>query len=97
MKDDADKKTVDFIGEVVPKRRPGRPPNPDGLSKKELQAQWVKAKRAALKAADSPKRALYVELPGEVLDGLDKYLQFRDETKAACIERLIRTQLLRKR
>jgi hypothetical protein len=38
-----------------------------------------------------------VALPREVVDGLEEYLRFRDTSKSKVIEKLIRTQLLRKR
>jgi hypothetical protein len=40
---------------------------------------------------------LTVDLPSDVVQGLDDYLKFKDITKASVIERLIRNQLLRKR
>lgn len=90
MKDAKDTKTIDFVGV---KRGRGRPADPDTPTPAERQ----RARRAKLKEAGEAKSALYVELPLDVLAGLDRYLEFRDETKAQCIERLIRTQLLRKR
>jgi hypothetical protein len=38
-----------------------------------------------------------VDLPAEVVDGLNEYLRFKDMTKSAVIAKLIRSQLLRKR
>lgn len=38
-----------------------------------------------------------LDLPVEVVDGLNDYLRFKDVTKGQVIAKLIRTQLLRKR
>ncbi len=40
---------------------------------------------------------LSVDLPSDVVEALNDYLKFKDVTKAAVIEKLIRSQLLRKR
>jgi hypothetical protein len=41
--------------------------------------------------------AVTVNISEEAARGLDDYLKFKDVTKSAIIEKLIRTQLLRKR
>lgn len=40
---------------------------------------------------------LNVSLTAETAQGLEDYLRFKDKTKAEVIEKLIKTQLLRKR
>lgn len=40
---------------------------------------------------------LTVDLPLDVVQGLDEYMKFKNLTKTAVIEKLIRSQLLRKR
>ena len=40
---------------------------------------------------------LSVDVPRDLVEALDQYLQFKDITKAAVIEKLLRSQLLRKR
>lgn len=39
---------------------------------------------------------LSVDVPRDVAEALDQYLQFKDVTKSAVIEKLLRSQLLRK-
>lgn len=41
--------------------------------------------------------SMSVDLPADVVAGLDEYLKFKGKTKREVIEKLIRTQLLRKR
>jgi hypothetical protein len=43
------------------------------------------------------KTGFTVYLSNAVNAGLEEYLKFRDESKSAVIERIIKTQLLRKR
>jgi hypothetical protein len=38
-----------------------------------------------------------VDLPRDVVDGLNEYMKFKDLTKTQVLEKLIRSQLLRKR
>ena len=40
---------------------------------------------------------LSVDIPADCVDGLNEYLKFKGLTKSSVIEKLIRTQLLRKR
>lgn len=40
---------------------------------------------------------LSVDIPKELVDGLESYMRFKDTTKAAVISKLINSQLLRKR
>ncbi|WP_211450853.1 hypothetical protein [Collimonas antrihumi] len=41
--------------------------------------------------------AITVDLPRDVVDGLDEFLKFKDMTKTQVLTKLIRSQLLRKR
>ena len=41
--------------------------------------------------------AMTVDLPSDVIDGLNEYMKFKGLTKTEVIEKLIRSQLLRKR
>lgn len=40
---------------------------------------------------------LSIDLPRDVVEGLEEFMRFKNLTKAAVIEKLIRSQLLRKR
>ncbi len=42
-------------------------------------------------------KSFTVELPGEIYEGLEKYLEHRGEAKSTVIARLIKNQLLSKR
>jgi metal-responsive CopG/Arc/MetJ family transcriptional regulator len=42
-------------------------------------------------------KSFTIELPAEVYEGLEKYLEHRGEAKSTVITRLIKNQLLRKR
>lgn len=55
------------------------------------------AARVAAFRARKQLVTLSVDIPVEVADALEKYLQFKDVTKTFVIEKLLRTQLLRKR
>ena len=41
--------------------------------------------------------SLTVDLPRELVEGLEKYMQFKNLTKTAVLSKLIKSQLLRKR
>jgi len=85
MKDSHDNKT----GELVPvKRKRGRPSTGNAMTAAERQAAY---------RARNGLRSVTVELPADLVDQLDEYLRFKDTTKNAVFERLLRTQLLRKR
>lgn len=86
MKDANDNKT----GELVepPKRPRGRPASGYAMTD---------AERKAVNRMRRGTRTLTVELPPEVLDGLNEYMKFKGMTKNEVIEKLIRSQLLRKR
>lgn len=55
------------------------------------------AARVAAYRARKDLVTLTVDLPAEVVAGLDAYLKFKGVTKREVIEKLLRTQLLRKR
>lgn len=55
------------------------------------------AERVAAHRARKSLVTLTVDLPTDCIDGLNEYMQFKDMTKTQVIEKLIRTQLLRKR
>jgi len=55
------------------------------------------AARVAAHRAKHGKVAFSVDLSVEVVDQLKEYLQFKGLTRSACIEKLIVSQLLRKR
>ena len=55
------------------------------------------AERIAAHLAKHNTRTLTVEIPAEVLDGLNEYLRFKNLTKNAVITKLLMQQLLRKR
>lgn len=42
-------------------------------------------------------KSFTVELPADIYEGLERYLEHRGETKSTVIVRLIKNQLLRKR
>lgn len=89
MSRNIDARQIDLLGGAI--RQRGRPATGKAMSSAERQ----KARRDRLRA--SGVGSLTVELPVDVLDGLNKFLQFRDETQDQLIERLLRQQLLRKR
>lgn len=99
MKAVEDTKTIDMIG-GLPARR-GRPPEVPGLTpsqKKErarIRAAERKAKSRAAKA--DTHGTLTVTLPLDVLVQFREFLKFKDQTQEEVLERLIRSQLLRKR
>jgi hypothetical protein len=55
------------------------------------------AERVAAYRARHALVTFTVDLPAEIVDGLNEYLRFKDMTKSAVIAKLIRSQLLRKR
>jgi len=65
-----------------------------------MARQKIHASPAARVAAYRERHALVtlsVDVPAELVAQLDNWMRFKDTTKAAVIEKLIRTQLLRKR
>jgi hypothetical protein len=83
MKQVSDDKTIDFIGV---KGTPGR---------KKIYAS-ASEKQAAYRARHG-KTSFTINLPTDLIDELRQFLDFKDLTRDECIEKLIRTQLLRKR
>lgn len=84
-----DKVTVDLLGGVV--RQRGRPSTGAAMTNAERQA--VRRERLAAEG----KTTLTIKVSVEVLQALAAFVHFKDVTKDEVIERLIRTQLMRKR
>lgn len=72
-------------------RQRGRPSTGKAMTAAERQ----KARRDRMRAAGVG--TLTVELPLPVIEAMNRFLQFKDETQDQLIERLLRQQLLRKR
>lgn len=89
MRDAKDLKTALLPG--VAKRPVGRPASGDALTAAERQA------RRRERLAASGHGFLNVQVSLEVLRGLDEYVKFKDLNKGDVIEKLIKSQLLRKR
>jgi len=89
MKQETDTRTMDL---PLPggKRRRGRPAT-GGMSGAERQ----RAYRARL--AEEGKAPVSVTLSADVVAALDKFVQFKDETKGEAVDRILRDRLLRKR
>lgn len=83
MKQLSDNQTIDFI-EV--KAAPGR-----------KRKYATDADRQAAFRARSGKASLTITLPPELLEKFNEYLKFKDISKNEVIEKLLTTQLLRKR
>jgi hypothetical protein len=65
-----------------------------------MARQKIHASPAARVAAYRERHALVtlsVDLPADLVAQLEAFMKFKDLTKAAVIEKLLRTQLLRKR
>lgn len=86
MKQAEDTKTVDMLDPAPPKR--GRP-----VTGKAMTA----AERKRKSRAKNGKIAIGLDLSEDVVAGLKNYVQFKGLTQDQAIEKLIRTQLLRKR
>lgn len=85
MKDSSDSKT----GELVPvKRKRGRPSTGSAMTAAERQAAY-RARNGLVPVT--------VELPADLVEELNEYLRFKNVTRNAVFEKLLRTQLLRKR
>lgn len=75
--------------ELVPvARKRGRPSSGNAMTAAERQAAY-RARHQLV--------SVTVELPVELVDELNEYLQFKDTTRNAVFAKLLRTQLLRKR
>lgn len=85
MKDEKDLATVDFIGVKRPR---GRPPTGKAMTGAE------RMRKSREKRGIAP---LAVELPLDVLAGVDRYRLGKDLTQSEVIEKVLRTQLLRPR
>ena len=86
MKQAEDTKTVDMLDPAPAKR--GRPPTGKAMTAAERKRKSRAANR---------KTGIGLDLPTDVVEGLETFVQFKGVTKQEVIERLIRTQLLRKR
>lgn len=86
MKEAKDKFTVDMHNKKV-----GRPPDPNALT----PAQRKKAQRERLAAAGKVSRTF--DLSIELVQALDKFVQFKDEDRNEVVERILRDRLMRKR
>lgn len=84
-----DTRTGDLLGGAI--RQPGRPATGKAMTGAERQA----ARRARL--ASQGKLTLTVEVSAEAFEALVNFVQFKDMSKDQVIEKLIRTQLMRKR
>lgn len=85
MKDSHAAVTLDLLGS---KRLPGRPVT--GLAMTAAERKRRQRQRSGL-------GVLSVELPVELIEEFNEFLMFKDLTRAAVIEKLLRSQLLRKR
>jgi len=65
------------------------------MPRKRLYA--TDADRVAAHRARNNLVSLNVDLPADVVQALNEYMKFKDLTKAQVIEKLLRSQLLRKR
>lgn len=89
MKQPEDTKTLDLLG--MNTRGRGRPRSDQAKSGAERQ----KARRERLRA--SGLGVLSVDVSLDILDALEKFVQFKDETKGQVVDRILRDRLLRKR
>jgi len=89
MKQIEDTRTGDLLGGAI--RQRGRPSTGRAMTSAERQA----VRRAKLAAEG--KTTLTIKVSVEALQALARFVHFKDETKDEVIERLIRTQLMRKR
>ncbi len=55
------------------------------------------AERVAAYRARKNLKSFSVEIPAELYNQLEDFLKFKDTSKSAIVEKLIRSQLLRKR
>jgi len=89
MKQLEDNLTGDLLNGAV--RQRGRPVTGKAMTGAQRQA----ARRVRL--AEQGKTSLTVEISVEAAQFLSAFVQFKDQDKDAVIERLIRSQLMRKR
>lgn len=91
MKQEADNVTLELLDAPGVRRQRGRP----ATGEAKTAAERKKAQRDRL--AVEGKVTFTCVLPLEVVQALDKFLQFKDETKDQLVERVLRDRLLRKR
>lgn len=72
-------------------RQRGRPAT--GVAKTAAERQAARRERLA----QTGKGVLTVEVSQEVLEALDKFVQFKDENKGSVVDRILKGTLLRKR
>lgn len=89
MKYSDDHRQLDLVAGA--NRQRGRPATGVALTAAERQA----ARRRRL--ANEGKATLTVEVSREVIEALDKFVQFKDEAKGSVVDRVLRDRLLRKR
>lgn len=89
MKYGDDPRQIDLVAGA--NRQRGRPVTGVALTAAERQA----ARRARL--AKEGKATLTVEVSMEVIEALDKFVQFKDEAKGSVVDRVLRDRLMRKR
>lgn len=77
--------------EILPGRPRGRPAKPDAMT----AAQRKAAQRARAKDQGKVSREFMLSL--DVVEALDKFVQFKDEDRSAVVERILRDRLMRKR
>ncbi|EEF21763.1 conserved hypothetical protein [Ricinus communis] len=84
-----DRRQLDLVAGA--NRQRGRPATGVAMTAAERQA----ARRKRL--AEEGKKTLTVEVSLEVLEALDKFVQFKDEDKGSVVDRVLRDRLIRKR
>lgn len=87
MKTKDDKKTLELA--LV---KPGRPPV-DGVTKTHAERQKAYRQR---KAAEGLLTVTFI-LPADVRAALDRHVRFKELTKSAAIEKIVRDRLMRSR
>ncbi|WP_148264813.1 hypothetical protein [Collimonas fungivorans] len=85
MKDHHDSVTIDLLAEKRPRGRPA------------TGRAMTSAERKRLQRERAGRVVFTVDLPEDLVNLFNEYLRFKDLTKSAVIEKLLRSQLLRKR
>lgn len=85
MRDTYDSVTIDWLGAKRPRGRPA------------TGRAMTNAERKRLQRERAGQVVFTVDLPEDLVDLFNEYLRFKDLTKSAVIEKLLRSQLLRKR
>lgn len=86
-----DNHTIDLIDGHGVTRQRGRPATGTAMT----GAQRQEARRQKL--ASEGKGVLTVEVSLDVIDALNAFVRFKDETKGSVVNRILRDRLLRKR